>query len=135
VVSELSKALNEEGKSLRGSRILVLGLSYKANIDDTRESPSFELIEQLQNAGAHVEYCDPFLSETPTKRKHHLTMKSVPCTATAFGAFDALLLATAHDAFKDPSLYAGVNLVVDTRNLLAQFAGSGAEGPKRLVKA
>ena len=135
VVSELAKALNEEGKPLRGSRILVLGLSYKANIDDTRESPSFELIEQLHDAGARVEYCDPFLPETPTKRQHHLTMRSVPCTATAFAAFDALLLATAHDAFKDPSLYAGVKLVVDTRNLLAQVARPGAEGPKRVVKA
>jgi UDP-N-acetyl-D-glucosamine dehydrogenase len=135
VVSELAKALNEEGKSLRGSRILVLGLSYKANIDDTRESPSFELIEQLHDAGAQVDYCDPFLPETPAKRQHNLAMKSVPCTATAFAAFDALLLATAHDAFKDPSLYTGVKLVVDTRNLLAQFAGAGAAGPKRLVKA
>jgi len=135
VVSELSKALNEEGKSLRGSRILVLGLSYKANIDDTRESPSFELIEQLQDAGAQVEYCDPFLPETPPKRQHHLTMQSVPCTATAFAAFDALLLATAHNAFKDPALYAGVKLVVDTRNVLASLTGSGATGPKRLVKA
>jgi UDP-N-acetyl-D-glucosamine dehydrogenase len=135
VISELAKALNEEGKSVRGSRILVLGLSYKANIDDTRESPSFELIEQLQDAGARVEYCDPFLPETPSKRQHHLTMKSVPCTAAAFADFDALLLATAHDAFKNPSLYAGVKLVVDTRNLIAQFAGVGPVGPKRLVKA
>jgi UDP-N-acetyl-D-glucosamine dehydrogenase len=135
VVSELAKALNEEGKSLRGSRILVLGLSYKANIDDTRESPSFELIEHLQDAGASVDYCDPFLPEAPAKRKHHLTMKSVPCTAAAFANFDALLVATAHDAFKDPSLYKDVKLVVDTRNMIAQLPGSGSARPKRLVKA
>ena len=135
VVSELAKALNEEGKSLRGSRVLVLGLSYKANIDDTRESPSFELIEHLQDAGASVDYCDPFLPEAPVKRKHHLVMKSVPCTAAAFEDFDALLVATAHDAFKEPSLYKGVKLVVDTRNMIAQLRGSGGTGPKRLVKA
>jgi len=135
VVSELAKALNEEGKSLRGSRVLVLGLSYKANIDDTRESPSFELIEHLQDAGASVDYCDPFLPEAPVKRKHHLVMKSVPCTAAAFADFDALLVATAHDAFKEPSLYKGVKLVVDTRNMIAQLRGSGGTGPKRLVKA
>jgi UDP-N-acetyl-D-glucosamine dehydrogenase len=135
VVSELAKALNEDGKALHGSRILVLGLSYKANIDDTRESPSFELIEQLRQAGAHVEYCDPFLPEAPRTRKYDVAMKSVPCTASAFATFDALLLATAHDAFKDSSLYTRVKLVVDTRNLLSQFAGRDAAGPKRLVKA
>jgi UDP-N-acetyl-D-glucosamine dehydrogenase len=62
-------------------------------------------------------------------------MKSVPCTAASFAGFDALLLATAHDLFKDPALYAGVKLVVDTRNLLCQFAVRGAAGHLRLVKA
>jgi len=135
VISQLAQALNEEGKALRGSRVLVLGLSYKANIDDTRESPSFELIEQLQKAGARVEYCDPFFPEAPKMRKYDVEMKSVPCTAASFADFDALLLATAHDAFRDPALYANVNLVVDTRNLLARVATPGAAGPKRLVRA
>jgi len=135
VISELGKALNHEQKSIRGSRILVLGLSYKANIDDTRESPAFELIEHLLDAGAEVQYCDPYFPEAPKVRKHDLHMRSVPCTATSFASFDALLLATAHDAFKDPALYARTNLVVDTRNVISQILRPGTPGPKRLVKA
>jgi len=90
VVSRLVEALNEDSKSLKGARVLVLGLSYKANIDDTRESPSFELIELLAEGGARVDYCDPYLPEALPTRKHDLGMRSVPCTAEAFAEFDAV---------------------------------------------
>jgi UDP-N-acetyl-D-glucosamine dehydrogenase len=136
VVSRLVEALNEDSKSLKGARVLVLGLAYKANIDDTRESPSFELIELLEEGGARVDYCDPYLPEALRTRKYDLGLKSVPCTREAFAEFDAVLVATAHDQFKDPRLWGGVKLVVDTRNMVEPLFGEGvAGGPKRLVKA
>ena len=111
-------------------------MSYKANVDDTRESPSFELIELLRTGGARVEYCDPHFPEVPRTRKYNLDMRSVPCTAEAFAAFDAVLVATAHDRFKDPMLWSGVRLVVDTRNLVEPLFKDRTEaGPRRLVKA
>jgi UDP-N-acetyl-D-glucosamine dehydrogenase len=131
VVHKLMHALNEEGKSLRGSRILVLGLSYKENIDDDRESPSYEIIELLQEAGARVDYCDPYFPVARPGRKHDIGLHSVPCTAEVFSRYDAVVVATAHTQFKDPVLYRGVPLVVDTRNIV----GEPPEGPKRLVKA
>jgi UDP-N-acetyl-D-glucosamine dehydrogenase len=131
VVHKLMHALNEEGKSLRGARILVLGLSYKENIDDDRESPSYEIIEILQEAGALVDYCDPYFPVARPGRKHDIRLRSVPCTAETFASYDALVVATAHAQFKDPSLYRGVPLVVDTRNILNR----SLDGPKRIVKA
>jgi len=127
--------LNDEGKSLRGSRILLLGLSYKANIDDCRESPSFELLEQLMEAGALVQYCDPYFPEAPRTRKHAFGLRSVPCTAEAFAEFDAVVVATAHDEFKDPGLYRDVKLVVDSRNMLDPVLRKASRTVRRLVKA
>jgi UDP-N-acetyl-D-glucosamine dehydrogenase len=135
VVSRLIEALNHESKALRGARVLVAGLSYKANVDDTRESPSFELIERLLAGGALVEYCDPFFPEVPRTRKYDLSLKSVPLSHEAFAKFDAVLLATAHDQFKDPTLWAGLPLVIDTRNMIEGLFKEGGQGPARLVKA
>ena len=136
VVSRVVDGLNAVGRALRGSRVLVVGLSYKANIDDTRESPSFELIELLRSGGAEVEYCDPHFPEVPRTRKYSLSMKSVPSTRAAFVGFDAVLLATAHDEFKNRALWSGLPLVVDTRNLIEPLFKDAAEpGPVRLVKA
>jgi len=136
VVARLVEALSGEGLPLKGARVLVVGLSYKANVDDTRESPSFELIELLRAGGARVEYCDPHFPEAPRTRKHNLEMKSVPCTAEAFAAFDAVLVATAHDQFKEPALWSGLRLVIDTRNLIEPlFRNRPEAGPRRLVKA
>ncbi len=134
VVSRVASALNEGGKPLKGAKVLVLGLSYKANIDDCRESPSFELLEQLANAGAEVQYCDPFFPEMPRTRKYSFELKSVPCTPEAFSQFDALLVATAHDDFKDPALYRDVKLIVDSRNMIAPLL-KGVTSSTRLVKA
>jgi UDP-N-acetyl-D-glucosamine dehydrogenase len=134
VVSKVVQALNDDGKALKGARVLVLGLSYKANIDDDRESPSYELIELLQEAGATVDYCDPFFPKARKGRKHDLGLASIPVTADAFGRYDAVVVSTAHDHFKDPALYRDVRLVIDARNLLASIAFSGVERP-RVVKA
>jgi UDP-N-acetyl-D-glucosamine dehydrogenase len=135
VISRLVGALNEERKAIKGSRVLVLGLSYKANIDDCRESPSFELLEQLTEAGALVQYCDPYFPEAPRTRKHDFGLRSVPCTAEAFAEFDAVVVATAHDEFKDPALYRDVRLVVDSRNMIAPLLKERGGNLRRLVKA
>ncbi len=97
----------------------MLGLAYKANIDDDRESPSYEIIELLRESGAIVDYCDPFFPEARKGRKVDVGLKTVPCDADTFGKYDAVLVATAHEPFKDASLYRSAKLVVDTRNIVA----------------
>jgi UDP-N-acetyl-D-glucosamine dehydrogenase len=134
VVGKVMEALNDDGKALRGARVLVLGLSYKANIDDDRESPTYEILELLQERGAAVAYCDPFFPRARKGRKHDLSLESVPLTAEAFARHDAVVISTAHDRFKDPALYRGVRLVVDTRNLMASLPLAG-DGRPRIVKA
>jgi UDP-N-acetyl-D-glucosamine dehydrogenase len=122
VVDKTAEAINATGKSVRGAKVLVLGLSYKPNIDDDRESPSFELIELLRERGSEVSYCDPFIPRAKRVRKFDLDLASVPCTADEFAKYDAVLVSTPHDAFKDASLYRDVNLVVDTRNIVPSSA-------------
>jgi UDP-N-acetyl-D-glucosamine dehydrogenase len=134
VVEHVGGALNDEGKALKGSRVLVLGLAYKANIDDDRESPSYEIIELLKETGARVEYCDPFFPEARPGRKHNLGLRSTPCTAETFAEFDAVVVSTAHDVFRDARLFEGVKLVIDTRNLIASLPPGGPR-PRRVVKA
>ncbi len=133
VVGKVAEALNEDAKAVKGSKILVLGLAYKANIDDDRESPSYEIIELLQEAGAKVDYCDPFFPEARKGRKVDVGLTSVPCNGETFSKYDALLVSTAHEPFKDASLFRNAKLVVDTRNLVAPLFPSG--GGPRLVKA
>jgi UDP-N-acetyl-D-glucosamine dehydrogenase len=134
VVSKVMQGLNEDGKALKGSRVLVLGLSYKANIDDDRESPSYEILELLREGGAQVAYCDPFFPRARKGRQHHLDLESIPLTPEAFGRHDALVVSTAHDPFKDPALYRDVRLVVDARNLMGPMVFTGPRRP-RVVKA
>ncbi|MBL8141364.1 MAG: nucleotide sugar dehydrogenase [Acidobacteria bacterium] len=131
VVSKVAQALNDEAKAVKLSRVLVLGLSYKENIDDDRESPSYEIIELLQESGARVDYCDPYFPVARPGRKHDLQMTSVPCAPGAFAAYDVIVVSTAHKQFSDPALYQGVGLVVDTRNIVKAWP----EGPGRVVKA
>jgi UDP-N-acetyl-D-glucosamine dehydrogenase len=123
VVDRTVEAVNRAGKSIVGARILVLGLSYKPDIDDDRESPSFELIELLQERGAVVAYCDPYVPVARRGRKHDLGLESVPCTAEEFSRYDAVLVSTPHRQFKNPELYAKAKLVIDTRNIVP--VGSG----------
>jgi UDP-N-acetyl-D-glucosamine dehydrogenase len=124
VVEKTVKALNAAGRSIKGAKVLVLGLSYKEDIDDDRESPSYEIIELLQEAGAEVGYCDPYFPKARRGRKHRLDMASVPCTAEAFAGFDAVVLSTGHRQFRDPALYERVGIVVDSRNAVHLPAGS-----------
>ena len=108
---------------------LVLGLSYKADIDDDRESPSFEIIERLRAAGAEVAYCDPYIPTARPGRAHDIGLASVPCTAEEFSRYDVIVVSTAHSVFRDPELFRSARLVIDTRNLLAPL-GLGAAGPE-----
>jgi UDP-N-acetyl-D-glucosamine dehydrogenase len=135
VVQRVAQALNEDAKAVKGSRVLVLGLAYKANIDDDRESPSYEIIRLLREAGAEVDYCDPFFPTARKGRKHDLALASVPCTPEVFARYDAVVVSTAHDVFKDRELYRDVALVVDARNVVAPLVKRGEGGPRRLVKA
>ncbi len=135
VVQKVAEGLNEDSKSIKGSRILVLGLAYKANVDDDRESPSYEILELLQASGARIAYCDPYFPVARKGRKHDFGLSSVACKAEVFAEYDAVVIATAHDAFKSRELFRDVKLVVDTRNLLAPLLASPGAGPKRLVKA
>ncbi len=133
VARKVAEALNGDRKAVNGAKVLVLGLAYKANIDDDRESPSYEIIELLQESGAQVDYCDPYFPVARKTRKYDTGLRSVPLEAGTFAAYDAVVVATAHELFKDPALFRGVKLVVDTRNLMAGL-GLAAGGP-RVVKA
>jgi len=121
VVNKVTEALNGDAKAVKGSKILVLGLAYKADIDDDRESPSYEIIELLQEKGANVAYCDPFLPCAKPTRRHDLQLKSVPCTRAGFAGYDVLVVATAHSVFREESLYPDNCLVVDSRNATSPF--------------
>jgi UDP-N-acetyl-D-glucosamine dehydrogenase len=122
VVELVAEALNHRGKAIRGSKVLVIGVAYKANIDDVRESPSLDIMEKLRERGAKIEYCDPFV---PSIRFAGGTMKSVPFTATSLRRFDCSVIATAHKAFRYSNVLAWSKAVVDTRNAL-----KGKKSPK-----
>ncbi|HEY0141507.1 MAG TPA: nucleotide sugar dehydrogenase [Thermoanaerobaculia bacterium] len=119
VVQKVVDAVNAQGKSIVGATVLILGLSYKPDIDDDRESPSFELIELLEERGAAVSYCDPYVPVSRPGRKHAIDYTSVPCTADEFANYDAVVVSTPHTPFKDQSLYARTKLVIDTRNIVS----------------
>jgi UDP-N-acetyl-D-glucosamine dehydrogenase len=118
VVSRVAEALNEEGKAVKGSRILLLGMAYKPNVDDDRESPSYVLTEKLEAKGARVSYNDPFVPEIKLTREHaHLAgRKSVAIS----DAYDCILLATHHNAYKDFDFSGFRCPLVDTRNCVSQ---------------
>ena len=118
VIDRTVEAVNRHGKSILGAKVLVMGLSYKPDIDDDRESPSFELIELLQERGAVVAYCDPFVPAARRGRKHDLGLQSVACTAEAVGQYDAVIVSTPHTQFRDSALWSNVRLAIDTRNIV-----------------
>ena len=99
VMEKIIDALNEVAKPLKGSKVLVLGIAYKKNVDDMRESPSVELMELLQDKGADVSYSDPFFRSFPLMRNHSFDLQSVRLTPETISSFDVVLLATDHDAF------------------------------------
>lgn len=115
VVSKVADALNERQKSLNGSRILALGIAYKRDVDDMRESPSVLVMEILRERGATVEYSDPNVPVFPKMREHHFDLKSVDLTPEALGSYDCVVLLTDHSDFDYELIARHANLVVDTR--------------------
>jgi len=121
VIGRLVQALGVNGRDVADSRVLVLGLAYKPDVDDTRESPSFELIAGLAELGAHVDYSDPHIPRTVPTRRHDLKRESVALDAETIRSYDAILIATAHSAFDYGLLAEHAALIVDTRNAMAGF--------------
>ena len=118
VVGKIADALNERSQAIKGSRILVLGLAYKKNIDDTRESPAVEIMDLLQAKGAHIDYSDPHVPVFPRKRDYHFDLASVALSAETLCRYDCVVLATDHDAFDYALLQQHARLLVDTRGRL-----------------
>ena len=131
VVGKVMDALNERQKSLKGSRVLVLGLAYKKDIDDVRESPSIELIELLKAKGAKVDYNDPYIRRTHKQREHDLRMRSRPLSAKALAGYDAVVISTDHSCYDYDWIVENAPLVVDTRNATAGVR----KGRGKVVKA
>ena len=131
VVGRLMEALNEQGKAVKGSRILVLGAAYKKNVDDVRESPTFTLIELLQERGADVSYNDPHVPRLPKMRKHNLHLESVALTAETLAAQDCILISTNHDDYDFDFIVKHATLIVDTRNATRNVQ----HGREKVVKA
>jgi UDP-N-acetyl-D-glucosamine dehydrogenase len=117
VVQKVSEALNSVGKSIKNSKILILGLAYKKNVDDTRESPSLTIINILMKKGANVQYSDPHIPLAPKTRKFCFNLTSVELTAENIKSFDLLLISTNHDEFDYVFIENHSKLLVDTRGI------------------
>jgi UDP-N-acetyl-D-mannosaminuronate dehydrogenase len=129
VVRRLASALNEAGKPLRGTRVLVLGAAYKRNIADVRESPALEIIEMLQEAGVRVDYHDPHVPLLPKGRRHQIELSSVALDGLA--QYDAAVVVTDHAGVDYQAVAAAVPLIIDTRNVY----GGNAPTRARILKA
>jgi UDP-N-acetyl-D-glucosamine dehydrogenase len=124
VVAKVADGLNNQMKSIKGSNILVLGIAYKKNVDDMRESPSVMLMERLRDLGATVAYSDPHIPVFPKMRQHQFSLSSVPVTPENIGRFDCVLLATDHDRFDYDLITSYARLLVDCRGRIASAANT-----------
>ena len=131
VIRKLMDALNDRGKSLKGSKILVLGAAYKKDIDDPRESPSFKLMEILIDKGAEVDYNDPFIPELPSMRMYDVKGKSVELTEENLAKYDCVLVSTDHSVYEFDFIVKHSQLVIDTRNATVDVKDTG----NKVVKA
>jgi len=137
VISRVMMALND-GKSpraLRGAKVLVIGLAYKPNVDDCRESPAAEVIELLHKNGAVVNYHDPHVAEFPEMRKHDMDLRSVKLTPKVIASYDVVLIITDHDAVDYTALGKHASLIVDSRNAMPRAKGYPKSVKARIVKA
>jgi UDP-N-acetyl-D-glucosamine dehydrogenase len=129
VVEKVIHALNDHKKSIKGSKIIILGLAYKKDIDDLRESPSLKLIELLQDHGAKVDYNDDYVTSIPKVRKYNFNKKSVKITPVYIRKYDLVLLSTEHSYYDYAMILKNAKLIVDTRN------GFGSFSNKKIYKA
>jgi UDP-N-acetyl-D-glucosamine dehydrogenase len=131
VVNRVAEALNEDGKPLKGSRVCVLGVAYKKDVDDPRESPAFSILERLQQRGTAVSYNDPHVPTLPQMRHHHIRLDSQPLSEEFLAGQDCVVVVTDHSAYDWPWIVRHARLLVDTRNATAGCA----PGPCRIWKA
>ncbi len=131
VVDRAVQALNEAGRAMKGASVLVIGVAYKPNVDDMRETPAAEIIELLAERGAEVRYHDPHVPVFPRMRKHRIDMKSVPLDTRTLGATDCVVIVTDHAAIDWRLIAQSASLVVDSRNAMKGLHGHKA----RVVKA
>jgi UDP-N-acetyl-D-glucosamine dehydrogenase len=115
VAQKTADKLNEAGMSLKGSRILLLGIAYKKNVDDMRESPSVKIMQLLHEKGAEVQYTDPFFPEFPHMRNFKFYLRSILLSAESIATFDAVILATDHDQFDYSLIKSHSKILIDTR--------------------
>jgi len=115
VVGKITEALNSVAKAINGSRILVLGIAYKKNVDDIRESPSVEIMQQLKEQGAEVDYCDPYFPEFPKMRRYEFDLQSKAFTVATLKDYDCVVIGTDHDLFDYDLVFRESHMVVDTR--------------------
>jgi UDP-N-acetyl-D-glucosamine dehydrogenase len=118
VVEKVMEALNEVGKSLKGSKILILGLAYKKDVDDARETPAFKVIELLNARGAVVDYNDPYIPVAPETRNYKLNRRSIELTVENLASYDCVVVTTDHSVYQPDFIAEHSRLVVDTRNLI-----------------
>ena len=117
VVSKTIESLNERGKSVKGAKILILGVSYKKDVDDQRESPSLKIISLLQEKGAKISYNDPYVPESKGHRDYPgLNLKSQPLAEKVLKKADAVIIATDHSVYDYEWIVRNAALVIDTRN-------------------
>jgi len=118
-VEKTVNALNDQGKVIKGARVLILGISYKKDVDDQRESPSLKIISLLRDRGASVDYNDPHVPHSSGHRDYPgLKMSSVKLSAEKLRSYDAVLIATDHSAYDFDWIVRNTALVVDTRNAI-----------------
>jgi UDP-N-acetyl-D-glucosamine dehydrogenase len=130
VIERTVQGLNDQGRPITGAKILVVGLAYKKDVDDLRESPSLKLIDLLLKRGARVDYHDPHIPVMPRTRRHDFNLRSVPLTPENLASYDAVLIATDHSSLDYESIAAHAALVVDTRNVLP-----GRQDDPKVIKA
>jgi UDP-N-acetyl-D-glucosamine dehydrogenase len=118
------EALNQRKKSINGSKVFLLGMAYKKDVDDPRESPSFKLIELLREKGAEVIYNDPHIPTIPPVRKYSFNMDSTELTPETLTAVDCVLLATNHSDYDYQFILDHADLIIDTRNAFAGLKGA-----------
>jgi len=131
VVERTMEAFNNRKKSLNGSKVLILGLAYKKDIDDLRESPSIELIELFKKRGAKVDYNDPYIPRTHKQREHNLQMTSKELSARMLAGYDAVVISTDHSDYDYNWIVKNAKLVIDSRNATALVK----RGRNKIVKA
>lgn len=125
VVEKVSGALNNRGKTVSMAKVLILGLAYKKDIDDTRESPSLKLVELLVEKGANVDYNDPYIPQTKKMRQYDFKKNSVPLTKDTLKKYDCVVIATDHSSYDYEFIVNNASLVVDTRNAANKFGKHG----------